>query len=234
MEKHMQRFLIRSLLLALFPAALAGHAADPDITWELSDALLQVDRQADNFETAMAHVIIRRVTTSGEEETEEGVVFINKKGDVRIVTESPEARIYLMDNRDLYRYLPEKQIVEEYYLPRHPQLVAPFLRLGFSTTGRDLEDDYLVSAIGERMIGDRRTLGLDLTPERSEDRARVAGIKLWIDQASWMPVEQEIEATANGSKMTVTFSNMARNLRLNPDLFKPSWPRGTKKETIRN
>ena len=48
--------------------------------------------------------------------------------------------------------MPEKQLVEEYYLPRHPQLAAPFLRLGFSTTGHDLKDDYLVSAIGERMI----------------------------------------------------------------------------------
>ncbi len=223
--------ILTALSTLLFVPA---HAADPDINWDLSDALRQIDRQADDFDTAMAHVVIRRVDAAGSEETEEGVFFVNEKGDIRIVTESPEARVYLMDNKDLYRYMPEKQLVEEYYLPRHPDRVAPFLRLGFSTTGRDLEDDYLVSAIGERMIGDRRTLGLDLTPKREKDRAQVAGMKLWIDQASWMPVEQEIEATANGSMMTVTFTNMARNLKLNPDLFKRQWPRGTKKVKMKS
>ncbi len=221
---------------ALSGAVLASavFAADPEISWDLSDALRQIDRQADNFDTAMAHVVIRRKESSGTEEIEEGVLFVNKKGDIRISTEAPETRIYLMDKKDLYRYLPDRQLVEEYYLPRHPDRLAPFIRLGFSTTGRDLEDDYLVSAIGERMIGDRRTLGLDLTPKREKDRAQVAGIKLWIDQASWMPVEQEIEASTSGATMTVTFTNMARNLKLNPDLFKRQWPRGTKKEKMRS
>ena len=182
----------------------------------------------------MAHVVIKRVDNAGNEEMEEGVMFANSKGDMRIITESPESRVYLMDNRDLYRYLPDQNLVEEYYLPKHPQLIAPFLRLGFSISGKDLKDDYLVSAIGERMIGDRRTLGLDLTPKKDKDRARVSGMKLWIDQASWMPVEQVIESTANGQTMTVTFTNMARNLKLNPDLFKRNWPRGTDKKKIRS
>jgi outer membrane lipoprotein-sorting protein len=181
----------------------------------------------------MAHVTIVRVDRSGAEtERLEGVSFINKDGDMRVSVSGPEARVYLMDSRDLYIYLPAQELVEEYYLPKHPDRVAPFMRLGFSETGKKLRDDYVVSAIGERFIGSRRTLGLDLTPKSDKERASVNRIQLWIDQASWMPVEQVIESTTSGERTTVLFENMARNLKLNPDLFKRNWPRGTDKKKL--
>jgi outer membrane lipoprotein-sorting protein len=212
---------------------MGAWADDPAISWVLKDAMRQVDRQADNFESAMSRVEIIRKSNSGDEETETGIAFFHERGDIRVSAETPVPRVYLLDGSDLYRYLPTEGVVEEYYLPKHPQMLATYLRLGFSTTGRDLEEDYLVSAIGERFIGDRRTLGLDLTPKREKDRDLVAGIKLWIDQASWMPVEQVIEAPSTGHTMTVRYSNMARNLKLNPDLFKRDWPRGTEARKVR-
>jgi outer membrane lipoprotein-sorting protein len=225
--------LIKLAAVALSAAVLATagvQAQDPEIRWELDDALRQIDRQADDFDTAMARVDIVRSDRNGNEmERLEGVAFLNEDGDLRISTSSPDTRHYLMDSRDLYVHIPEQGLVQEYYLPRHPDRVVSFMRLGFSETGRDLKDDYLVSAIGERFIGERRTLGLDLTPKSDKDRARVNRVQLWIDQASWMPVEQVIESTASGEKLTVSYEHMARNLRLNPDLFKRKWPRGTKK-----
>ena len=220
-------------LAAAMLISTAVYAQDPAISWDLDDALRQIDRQADNFDTAMASVSVVRTDRDGvEQDRMEGVAFINEDGDLRISASVPETRVYLMDKRDLYIYLPDQQIVQEYYLPKHPQRLIPFVRLGFSETGRDLRDDYLVSAIGERFIGDRRTLGLDLTLKSDKERARVNRVQLWIDQASWMPVEQVVESTASGDKTTVAFSHMARNLKLNPDLFKRKWPRGTKKKKM--
>jgi outer membrane lipoprotein-sorting protein len=73
-----------------------------------------------------------------------------------------------------------------------------------------------------------RTLLLELTPERDAERETIAKIRLWIDQGSWMPRRQEFSA-ADRTVTTVDYTAVARNLRLNPDLFKDSWPRGTKK-----
>lgn len=208
-------------------------AQEPELRWDLDDALKQVDRQANNFDSAMARVEMVRTDREGKEtERMEGVLFANDDGDVRVSVSAPDTRIFLMDRRDLYIYYPVQAIVEEYYLPKHPDRLVPFMRLGFSETGRDLKDDYLVSAIGERFIGARRTLGLELTPKSEKERARVNRLQLWIDQASWMPVEQVIESTASGAKLTVSYSHMARNLRLNQDLFKTKWPRGTKKKKM--
>ena len=162
------------LLIAAMLASSMVFAQDPAISWDLDDALRQIDRQADDFDTAMASVYVVRTDRDGvEQDRMEGVAFINEDGDLRISASVPETRVYLMDNRDLYIYLPDQQIVQEYYLPKHPQRLIPFVRLGFSETGRDLRDDYLVSAIGERFIGDRRTLGLDLTPKSDKERARL-------------------------------------------------------------
>jgi outer membrane lipoprotein-sorting protein len=235
-EGFMNRLLSLSAGLPLLTLPVTAAAADPAIDWTLADAMRQVDKQAGDFESAMARVeISRRASNGGEEseaEVETGTAFFGNRGEIRISTDTPEPRVYLLDGRDLYRYFPQAALVEEYSLARHPQMLAAYLRLGFSITGRDLEDDYLVSAIGERFIGDRRTLGLDLTPKRDKDRELVSGIKLWIDQASWMPVEQVIESSSTGQVMTVRYANMARNLKLNPDLFERNWPRGTKKQKI--
>ena len=215
---------------ALLVTTGAAQAQDPEIQWDLDDALKQVDRQADDFDTAMARVELVRSDRYGNEmERMEGVAFLNEDGDLRLTQSDPETIHYLMDNRDLYIHIPADGLVQEYYLPKHPERVVPFMRLGFSETGKDLKRDYLVSAIGERIIGGRRTLGLDLTPKSDKDRARVNRVQLWIDQASWMPVEQVIESTASGETLTVSYERMARNLRLNPDLFKRKWPRGTQK-----
>ena len=42
-----------------------------------------------------------------------------------------------------------------------------------------------------------------------------------------MNTKQVIVHVASGETLTVTYYGMARNLKLNPDLFKAKWPKGT-------
>lgn len=101
--------------------------------------------------------------------------------------------------------------------------------LGFSMTGEDLEDDYLVTYIGEEKTAERRLLGLELTPKKDKMRAIVSKIDLWVDQASWLPARQVIERASGGGTLTVDFALMARNLNLKDELFDDDWPKGTQK-----
>ena len=119
------------------------------------------------------------------------------------------------------------------YLVERADRLEPFLRLGFTTTGKDLKDDFLLTSMGERDIGDSRTLGLELTPENEKTRTVMGRAQLWIDQASWMPTQQVLSSTATGEILTVTYTHTARNLALNPDLFKAKWPRGTDKDKVK-
>lgn len=217
--------------------ALAGNNAladGPKISWDLDDALKQVDRQADDFQTAMARVeVVRRDLGGNELSRERGTLFIDRKGRIRLDTDVPEQRTYLVEKSTLYIHYPAQERVEIYSLSKHKERIEPFMRLGFTDSGKDLKDDYLLTSLGERDIGESRSLGLELTPEKEKERAVMGKAQLWIDQASWMPVQQVFTASSKGEEITLTYSFVARNLELNPDLFKTKWPRGTDKQKMK-
>lgn len=227
--KRFSRMLLACLLAVATP--VLGQA--PVISWDLDDALKQINRQADDFDTVLTRAELVRRNLDGEETgRQQAVIFMDRSGQVRMDVAEPEERTYLVLRSDLYIHFPASERVEQYSLSRHKERLEPFIRLGFSLTGKDLERDYLLTSLGERDIGESRTLGLALTPKSDKIREVVAGIKLWIDQASWLPSQQVITSTRTGEELEVTYTHSARNLKLNPDLFKAKWPRGTKKERM--
>jgi outer membrane lipoprotein-sorting protein len=224
------------LLSAVFSLALASlpaSAQSPSISWDLDDALKQINRQADDFDTALARVSLLRKNMSGETLGEQSAtIFFNSDRKVRIDMDAPDQRTLLLDSKYLYIHHPERKIVEQYYLSKHPDRLEPFVRLGFSRTGKELKNGFLLTSLGERDIGTSRTLGLDLTPQKGKNRELISRVQLWIDQASWMPTQQVIEATQARETLILTYTHTARNLPLNPELFKARWPKGTKKQKM--
>jgi outer membrane lipoprotein-sorting protein len=212
-------------------APLAG-AEMPSIDWDLDDAIRQIDGQARDFESAMARVEISRRGADGAVlGSEIGNAFLRENGDLRISIDDGSRVIYL-DGSRVYVHEPEASRVTEYSTSRGGDRLEPFYRLGFSESGADMNRGYLVTILGEEEISDARTLLLELTPERDRDRAVVGKIRLWIDQASWMPRRQEFSVTGDRTVVTLDYTDVARNLKLNPELFSHRWPRGT--ERVRN
>ena len=219
---------ILTLLFATVAVALAAQAQD--ITWTKDGALEQISYQAKNFKTAMGKVDARWTDVDGKETRKSvGTTYINADGEIRFQLEGDDGSTMLVNSKYLYIYEPARALVEEYQLLQHPERLAPYVVLGFSTTGEDLERDYLVTLLGEDAIGDRRVIGLELTPKDDAVRQNVSKIQLWIDQASWLPVTQVIDHTSNGETLTVNYANTSRNLKLNTSLFDANWPKGTQK-----
>ena len=230
MKLTKKALLSLTLLAALATPALAEG---PKISWDLDDALKQVDRQADDFKSAMARVeVVRRDLSGNELSSEKGTVFMDKKGNIRLNVDGDEPRTLLVTKSYLYIHYPNQKRVESYKLSKHKTRMEPYIRLGFTNSGKDLKDDYLLTSLGERDIDSNRTLGLELTPEKEKARAVMGKAQLWIDQASWMPAQQVISASSQGEEITLTYSYVARNLQLNPDLFDTKWPRGTDKQKM--
>ena len=201
----------------------------PSIDWDLDDAIRQIDGQADNFETAMARVEFTVKDGDGQViDSHFGNGFIRKDGDMRYSQDGGN-RVVIVDGDTVSDYNRATETVTTHSLRRNEGALEGFYRLGFSIAGRDMKDRYLVTILGEEELGDSRTLVLELTPERDSERAVVGKIRLWIDQSSWMPRRQEFSSRGDGSTTTVDYTDMARNLRLNPDLFDTNWPRGTKR-----
>ena len=223
-----------SIALAFTLLAAPAMAEGPKINWDLDDALKQVDRQADDFQTAMARVeVVRRDLGGTELSRESGTIFMDKSGKIRLDADAPDSRTYIVLKGDMYIHYPDEKRVEVYSLSGHKDRIEPFMRLGFTDSGKDLKDDYLLTALGERDIGDSRTLGLELTPEQEKTRAVMGKAQLWIDQSSWTPTQQVFTASSKGEEVTLTYTFVARNLQLNPELFSTRWPRGTDKQKIK-
>jgi outer membrane lipoprotein-sorting protein len=189
----------------------------------------QIGRQANDFSSAMARVESVTTDRDGNEVSRStGTGFIRKDGHMRYNADD-DGIITLVDRSKVMVFDAEAGQVREYSLRKHKDRLEPFFRLGFSTTGKDLKSDYLLTILGEEKIGDTRALVIELTPKRDSVRETVRLVVLWIDQSSWMPRRQEFSSTRDGTKVTINYSEMARNLKLNPDLFKEKWPRGTEK-----
>jgi outer membrane lipoprotein-sorting protein len=205
-----------------------ASAEMPKIDWSLEDAVRQIDQQAENFESAMARVgIVTKGADGGTSGARTGDGFINEDGDMRFSQDGGE-RVVVVDRKTVSDYDKSAASVTEYSLSKHKNRLEPYYRFGFSVPVREMQDRYLFTILGEEEVGEMRTLVFELTPTKDDERAVIAKIRLWIDQGSWMPRRQEF-SLADRSVTTVDYTAVARNLRLNPDLFKDSWPRGTKK-----
>lgn len=213
--------------------ATTGSAQENELGWTMESALRQIDRQGSDVETVLAEVEISwSGDAAGLDKIKTGRIYFNDDGDFRIAGQTPNKGVLLLEGRTLHKYDPAKSQVEEINVSRDKGRLEPFLNLGVSVTGRDLEDDYLVTFVGEQTIGDRRAIGLELTPKKDAMRAIVSKVEIWFDQASWLPIRQTISHTSGTQTVTVNYSGTARNLSLNPDLFRADWPRGTEK--VRN
>jgi outer membrane lipoprotein-sorting protein len=222
-----------AMLLISSMAFTNAGAQDNELGWTMDSALKQIDRQASDVESVLAQVAFSWGDDAGAtDRIDAGRIYINRKGDIRINEDAAPNRVMLVEGGQLQVYDPSKATVTETRLSREKARLEPYIRVGFTVTGRDLKDQYLVTFVGEQVIGDRRTLGLELTPKRDDTRAIVSKLTIWFDQASWLPVRQELVKTVGGQTVTADYSGVARNLNLNPDLFRGNWPRGTKK--VRN
>ena len=222
--------LKRLILVAAFLCApYVATTATNELGWTLDSALAQIDRQAQDFKTALADVEAQWQAAGANKphRTATGRMYINKEGVLRFNVSTPDKHTLLVTKSEVQDYNPVRALVDRYSLSKHKGRLEPYARLGFTTTGKDLRDDYLVTLLGEDYMNGRRIVGLELTPKKERAREVVARLQLWIDQASWMPVKQVIVHVASGETLTVTYVGMARNLKLNPELFKAKWPKGT-------
>jgi outer membrane lipoprotein-sorting protein len=220
-------------LAALVFATGYSVAAENELGWTLDSALKQVERQSKDFDSLLADVSAVSRTSDGAVADElSGRLYMNNSGEIRIQVSDGSGREVLVTSSEVQEYDPAQKLVERYSLSKHKDRLEPFARLGFTTTGKDLKDDYLVTMLGEDSIRGERALLLQLTPKRDKDRQFISNITLWINQASWMPMRQVIENVTTSQTLTVDYEGAARNLNLNPKLFEAQWPRGTKRVRI--
>jgi outer membrane lipoprotein-sorting protein len=165
--------------------------------------------------------------------TESGQIFVRRDDKMRIDFLKPDPRTILRSGDSLFVFTPKINRVEEYNIGKHRSVADQYLALGFGTKGETLKKNYVVTLIGEEEFDNRKTVVLELTPKSDQARAQISRIRMWIDEASWLPVQQKFFETGSDDYFLSHYTHVMKNLKLGDGKFKPDWPKSVKVEKPR-
>ena len=215
-----------AVMLFLFSTILS-HASQ-QTNWTLESVLKQLDAQAADFHSLTADLERTKVTVVvNDKSTESGQIFVRRDDKMRIELTQPDARTILRDGDNFYIYNPKIHRVEEYNLGKKKSVVDQFLLLGFGTSGSSLKETYSLTLRGEETLDNRKVLLLELLPKTEDVLKQLSKIQLWLDESTWLPIQQQFFETGSGDYFIIRFRNMNRNGRIQDTEFKPHWPHGT-------
>ena len=231
-----RRLFLIFALIALCCAAVWPYALDAQAgsTWTLDGIVAMLDHSAQDFHTLTADIEhIKYTAIVKDTSTETGQIFVRRDDKMRIDFVKPDPRTILRNGDSLFIFTPKINRVEEYNIGKHRAFADQYLALGFGTKGDTLKKNYVLTLIGEEEFDSRKTVVLELTPKSDQARSQIARIRMWIDEASWLPVQQKFFETNSDDYFLSHYTHLMKNLKIADAKFKPDWPKGVKVEKPR-
>jgi outer membrane lipoprotein-sorting protein len=224
----LKKLLCLTALLGLSVLACVRQLGADQTTgrWTSENVLAMMDKSAADFHSLTADIEhIKYTDVVKDTSTETGQIFVRRDQKMRIEITKPDPRTILRSGDSLYLFTPKINRVEEYDLGKNRAMVDQYVLLGFGTKSDEVLKSYNVSLTDEEELDQRKTLVLELTPKSDDIRKQIAKIDMWIDEASWLPIQQKFfEATA-GDYFLFHYTDMKKNLKISDSKFKQDWPK---------
>jgi len=200
----------------------------------LDNILTMMDHAAKGFRSLSADIEhVKYTAVVKDTATETGQIFVQHDGKLRIEFKKPDERTILRNGDSLFIHTPKINPVEEFNPGKNRAMADQYLALGFGTKTESLKKYYDIAIAGEEELDHKKTVLLELTPKSEQDRAQITKVQMWVDESSWLPVQQKFFEAGSGDYFLSHYTNILENLKLNPSKFKPDWPKGTKIEKPR-
>ena len=219
------RFALGVALLVAFAClapVLAGRdagrrgKADPAL-----EALLQrLDRAQESLTSLTADLEeTRTLELLSDPQHLRGRLAYEKPGRIRWEYQSPEERIYVLEDGKLTGWLPAKNRLEKVDLHRYEKRLRRLVGLGQDTAA--LKKEFKLTLLE---AGDAETPAqLKLVPRSRRVRKRVREVRLWIDPKLSLPVQIQYE-TGSGDKILVKLNKLQVNPALAASTFSLTIP----------
>lgn len=223
------RFKMQTLILGLLAVAvMAGNAAVADQS-PVDSLLKQIDKTTKGVKGLTAEATLVEIEAGEEKTNRTGPAYISMEGKLRIELGGDDPQTILCTPTDLYMHYPSKMVYEQFKLKQHPEKVLQYALLGFAPLGTALKQDFLITLIEESSLDGSKVALLELTPTEDDLRSVVSKIQLWIDQSTYLPIQQKMFHGSADTYLEVRYRDVSREDKLDQAKFKPSWPKGTKK-----
>jgi outer membrane lipoprotein-sorting protein len=229
---------LRIAFLLLLPLAAAGlgtaHTKQTNGKPNLEYVLSMMDRASEDFKSLTAAIDhVKYTAVVKDTSTESGEIFVRKDAKMRIDFQSPDPRTIIRNGDNLYIYTPKINRVEEYNIGKNRAMADQYLALGFGTRSENLRKNYNVTLAGEDDLDGHKAAVLEMVPKSDEIRKQISKIQMWIDESSWLPVQQKFFENGSDDYFLSRYTKVMKNLKLGDGKFKPDWPKGTKVEKPR-
>jgi len=185
-----------------------------------------MDKSAKDFHTLTADIEhIKYTDVVKDTSTETGKLLVRRDEKMRIEFFKPDRRTILRIGDSLFVFTPKINRVEEYDLGKNRDLVDQYVLLGFGTKSENVRKSYEVKVIGETELDNKKTVQIELIPKSDQMRKQIAKIQMWIDEASWLPIQQKFFESSSGDYLIFHYTNVMKNLKIGDNQFKPDWPK---------
>jgi outer membrane lipoprotein-sorting protein len=210
--------------IALAPAIQGSAAQNGQATTE--SVLAMMDKSASDFRSLTADIENTKYTDVVKDTSiETGHIYVRRDQKMRIEITKPDPRTILRTGDSLYMYTPKIKRVEEFDLGKNRAMVDQYVLLGFGTKSQNLQKSYDVKLTGEEQVDGKHTLLLELTPKSDEVLKKITKIQMWIDTASWLPLQQKFFEAGSADYIQFHYSNVMKNLKIPDSRFKQDWPK---------
>jgi len=218
---------LAAALALIVLSGVGSLAANPQGGQATVEAVLAtMDKSASDFRSLTADLENTKYTDVVKDTSvEKGHIYVRKDSKMRIEITEPDPRTILRVGDSLFVYTPKIKRVEEFDLGKNRAMVDQYVLLGFGTRSEALQKSYDVKLTGEEQLDGKKTYLLELTPKSDDVKHQITKIQMWIDSASWLPVQQKFYETAPGDYIQFHYTNMMKNLKIPDSRFKQDWPK---------
>jgi len=207
-------------------SGLRTLSAQTTANWTIEGILGMMDKSAQDFRTLTADIEhIKYTAVVKDTSTETGHIFVRRDEKMRIEIAKPDLRTILRTGDSLFVYNPKINRVEEFDLGKNRSMVDQYVLLGFGTKSDNIRKSYLVSVVGEEELDHKKTVVLELTPKSDQIRNQIIKIQMWIDEASWLPIQQKFFEAGSGDYFLFHYINAMKNLKIGDGKFRQDWPK---------
>ncbi len=212
---------MRSRHLLVLLILFCGLAA---VGWAARPSLHQVEQAVNgryNHAQSMRAAFTETYSISGDRQVESGVLWLRKPGRMRWEYQQPRPKLFLVDGKRQWLYIPGQDTVEvgslkqmdDYrnplrFLLGHTNLAKELTNLHFSNTPALRPGDWVLEGIPKAYKNEYRSVRLEISPDY-----KIRAITLRM---------------VDGSQIEIVFSSIQYNPPLRSDLFRMKLPAGVR------
>jgi outer membrane lipoprotein-sorting protein len=215
-----------ALVLWFSAAALAAD--------NLAGVFQRMDQAAPKFKGMRADMKkVSHTAVMNIDETDTGtiVVKVPKPHDFHMLIDfqQPDKKTVEVAGTKVQMYYPKTNEVQEKDFGKgHKTEVEQFLKLGFGSTSKELQDAYTVTYGGPETVAGQKTTRIELVPKSADLAATFPKFELWISDAngtSGISIQQKVYEQG-GNYSVATYSNMKLDPNIPDSAVRLNLPKG--------